>query len=352
MRRKTGCARPAIVIAAALAIACGASPARTRPARARPLGPLITLVPADSTLVIVARPAELVAAAPTARIIRAVFPADQLDRFSQRTGIDPRELEELVVADHPDGRVVLARGPFDAPFAVREAGERMAPLEASVDTPRIRRVGILGARRVDATALAPRTVLWVEGAPQLAARVLAAARRHPASRNHALSSAIASPLRDSLGDAPFALYSLAPLGLPRDTGVGLLLARERALAASVRPAGDRALEVAVELHGEFPNGAEANFRALAHAVAESDLGGALGMRDALPTLRIEADTHRVRLDAEVDAAVLSIGLRTLLVAEMRELLGEENAAPSARDASIGALEDADRSAGQNLGSPR
>lgn len=305
-----------------LAVGCGGpQPAAPRPAP-RPLGELTTLLPADSTVVVVARPAELLANGATERVVRALFPFDQLDRFAQRSGVDPRSLDELVIAEHPAGRVVLARGPYDAPFAVREAGERMAPLESSTEQPRVRRVGFLGNRRVDLTALSPHAVLWIEGAPQLAAEVLAAADRAESERRHALAISSAAALRRAAGDAPFALYALAPLGLPLDTGIGMLLARERALSAWARPSDGGALQIAVELHGEFPDGAGENFRALARSIGDTDLGAALGVPDAIPTLRIEAEPRRVRASAELDPGVLAVGLRTLLYAEMRELLGE------------------------------
>lgn len=317
----------AVVGLACLALAwtggCGGVRAAPRHMPQRPVGPLITLAPAGSTLLVAARPTELLAHGPTERVVASLFPAEQLDRFAQRSGVDPRELEELVIADHPDGRLVLARGSFDAPFAVREAGERMAPLESSVDEPAVRRVGFLGDRRVDLAALTPEVVSWTEGAPQLAAGVLAESGRAPEGRRHPLRSPPNSELREAAGDAPFALYSLEPLGLPRDTGVGMLLARERALAVWARPRSDGGLEMEVELRGEFPEGAADNFRALARSIAETDLGAALGLTEALPTLRITTEPRRVRMSATLDPGVLAVGLRTVLRAEMRELLGVE-----------------------------
>lgn len=319
-------ARVLAAIAASLlvgagALGCGgAAPAPARAPRPRALGPLVTLTPAESTLVVAARPVELVSAEATGRLVRAIFPAEQLDRFAQRTGVDPRQLTELVVAEHPEGRIVLARGPFDADFAVREAGERMAPIEASIDEPRVRRAGFLGDRRVDVAALDAHVIGWVEGTPQLAARVLAMARQPERERRHALAGESVSALRADLRDAPIALFAPHPLGIPLETGIGMLLAREQALAAAARVTDEGALRIDADLRGEFPPGAHDNFRALARSLAETDLGAALGLREALPSLRIEADDARVALSAHVDPAVLASGLRTVFVAELRELL--------------------------------
>lgn len=322
-----GLACASVGLLCALTSISGCGGARVTPPQPppRPVGPLITLAPLGSTLVVTARPLELLAREPTERVVASLFPAEQLERFAQRTGVDPRALEELVIADHPEGRVILARGSFDAPFAVQEAGERMAPLESSTDRPVVRRVGFLGERRVDLAALSPEIVAWTEGAPQLAARVIAASARAHESRRHPLRAPPSSELRRAAGDAPFALYSLEPLGLPRDTGVGLLLARERALAVWARPDdGGEGLQVELELHGEFPEGAADNFRALGRSIAETDLGAALGLTEALPTLRVVAEACRVRLSATLDPTVLAVGIRTVLRAEIRELLGEDD----------------------------
>ncbi len=317
---------------AAMASGCGgaASAPAARP-QPRSLGALVTLTPADSTLLEVARPAELFASDATRRVVSAVLPPEQLDSFAERTGVDPRELTELVFAETPAGRVVLARGPFDAAFAVREAGERMAPIESSAERP-VRRVGLLGERRVDLAALDDGVVSWVEGTPQLAAAVLAAARRPPERREHPLRGTLLRDLRRGAGRAPLVVYAPQPLGLPLDSGVGVLLARERALAATMRPTDAGALDVGADMRGEFPPGAQDNFRALARSLAESDLGAALGARDALHTLRITAEETRVALHAELDPGLLASGLRALFVAELRELLAPVVDDPRSSDA--------------------
>lgn len=313
---------------AALALGCGGAPPppTTPPARAPSLGPLFTLVPPESTVVVLARPRELLGAPSTERVLTAMFPAEQLDRFSQRTGVDPRRLTELVLADHPDGRIVVARGPFDARFAVREAGERMAPLEAAVDRPWSRRAGFLGSRRVDLAALDRDVLVWVEGTPQLAAQVLAAAGHPPDDRRHALAQSGVAELRAAFDDAAFVLVAPHPLGLPRETGIGMLLARQRSLVAAAYARED-ALRIVAELRGEFPPGAEDNVRSLLRSIAEADLGSVLGLRDALPTLRIEADDERLALRLDVDPGRLASGLRVLLGAELPELLGAAEPPP-------------------------
>ncbi|MGE3635278.1 MAG: hypothetical protein AB7P00_35575 [Sandaracinaceae bacterium] len=311
--------RRAIALAIVLA-GCGGSAPPPRPPRPMPsVGPLRTLLPTDAHLVVSAAPRALMTEPATRRVVEAVFDQAQMDRYRARTGVDPRELDELAIAADGDGTVIVARGVADAAFAVREAGERMAPLEASVERPFVRRAGFIGARRADLAALDPRTVAWIDGTPQLAQRTLDAARR-PAARRPRARSDLAS-LREAIGDAPFALFAQRPLELPLDTGIGMLMAQERALAIGVRPAEDgESLRIVAILLGEFPPDAHENFRAFAESIAASDLGAALGAADALSSLTIATDDDGVRAEVRIDAGVLAVGLRTVLSAELRELI--------------------------------
>lgn len=277
----------------------------------------MTLIPEETRVVVMVRPAALLAAEPTARVVRAVFSDEQLDRFRMRTGVDPRTLEELVIGIHPDGHVVLVRGPIDAVFVVREAGERMAPLESSTDEPRARRAGFLGPRRTELAALGDDTLMWVEGTPQLAAAVLAAADRPEAGRNPALAELSAS--LEEHRDAPLIVAVPHPLGLPVDTGIGMLLAREETMVVILR-AEDDGLRLEAELRGEFPPDSQSNFRTFVESVAETDLGAALALEEALPSLRIQAAEDYVRLTVRVAPGALARGLRILLVAEIEEML--------------------------------
>jgi hypothetical protein len=276
--------------------------------------------------VLLARPKALLEAASSRRVITSVVPDAQLERFAQHTGVDPRRVIEAVWVEHPEGRMMIVRGDLDASLAVREAGERMAPLEASVEAPTVRRAGFLGPRRLELAALGTDTVLWVEGTPQLAAYVLASARRPPDRRRHALEGDRLGDLRAAHDEAHAVLLVPVPLGLPLETGIGILLAQEEALAAAAYPVED-AVRVVVDLRGEFPEGAEQNFRAFVGALAESPLGEVAGVNDALGSLRIQSEEERVVLQLDLDPAQLSRGLRVLLLAELPELLADERVEP-------------------------
>jgi hypothetical protein len=117
-----------------------------------------------------------------------------------------------------------------------------------------------------------------------------------------------------------ALYVPEPLELPPELGLSVLLARQRALAAVATPAGPSRAAVGVQLIGEFPATAEENFETLVTSIASQDLGAALGMREALPTLSVQVGQNSVLVGLELHAETLALGLRTLFGGEIAELL--------------------------------
>ncbi|HJL46446.1 MAG TPA: hypothetical protein RMG45_11440, partial [Polyangiaceae bacterium LLY-WYZ-15_(1-7)] len=112
-----------------------------------------------------------------------------------------------------------------------------------------------------------------------------------------------------------------PLELPVDSGLGLLLARERALAASLDVREGR-LWASLTLRGELPPGADANFRQLAASLANSDLGAVVGLNLAERELAVRVDGEQAHLEAPWPADVLARGLRVLFVDELEALLEE------------------------------
>lgn len=315
----------------AAAVACGAAP-EPGPAGppARPaLGPLGLLVPAGAELIVTARPGELMAAEASLRVIDAVFGADQRDAFARRTGVEPHELEEVVVAEYTEGFVILARGPWSAEELVVATGTRMNSVEVSAAEPFVRRSGFLGSERRDISAIDERTVLFTAGVPDLTAQILAAVRRGRPSEGTV--PALAAPdLRELYARheaAALAVYAPEPLVLPPGFGTSLLLARQRALVAVVAPVAGDGLAFGVQLVGEFPPGAAGNFENLVRSMASTDLGAALGMRDGLETLRIAVADDGAVMGLEVPAEVLAMGLRLLFGGEIAELLAAPVGAP-------------------------
>lgn len=314
---------------ASIAGACGGGP-RLRedpPAAARVQweGVLSDLVPVDADVVVLARPDELAREPASRRVVTAFASDARLEQYRQHTGIDPRTLTELAWASTPAGQVMIVRGPFHAPLAVAEMGQRMLPVESSADAPFVRRAGHYQGARRDLVAISDHVLVAVTGTPALTQAVMARVRgddRSPAL----LERADLAPVVLEHRAAPVVLIAPQPLALPPGSGLALLLARERALVATITPTGVDELSLAADLRGEFPPGADGNFRQLVESLAETDLGGALGMRDVLTTLSAQADDGRVLLRARVPAAAIAGGLRVLFDAEISELVDSEGSA--------------------------
>jgi hypothetical protein len=317
-----------VSVCTALVASCGGATREAPPPPAAPelppLPELDLLVPDGATLVVVAEPAKLLASTAVRALTDRVLAPALLDGFARRTGIEPHEVERVVGAEHGDGVVWIARGPWSARDVVRAAERRMTGVEASADTPFFRRAGYLGTERWDVTALGDDVVLATRDAPGPTAAILHRAA-HGAWAEGAAAALdaedVASLRRDHAG-APGVLYVPVPLDLPPGFGTSTLLARERALAATVVPEDPDGLRFEVALVGEFPEGVSVNFRNLVESVASSDLGMALGIAEALETLRIVAEPGSVRLSLLIPARSLAMGLRVLFLADLEELLGE------------------------------
>ncbi len=388
LRRAVGSGGLTLTLVAAWLCGCGSGPP-PRVARPAPVLPplpaLPLLVPAGADAVLVAHPRALWAAPASHRVVAALLPPHFLRTFRDRTGVDPSTVDEAVMAEYPQGFVLLARLAVPAPEVVRAAGHRMDQLEARENAPFVRRLGWFGTDHRDIVALGDHVlVIGGDAGPEMASLLARAqlgrwagaaeqpstgSRSGPApgassgrargagigqSGNRAPSGsgrdggpngpnaagrsvppaavdppdasgpALVGPdvqaLRETLGHAPLVVWAPEPLALPPGYGTSELLRQERALGATLVPAGQNALHVTIALRGAFPNGAVDNFRQLVHSVAQSPLGGALGLRDALDSLRVQVDDRAAVVRLTIPAASLAEGLRVLFVAQLGELL--------------------------------
>lgn len=280
------------------------------------------ILPEGASLVVIARPRELFEAPASATVIRGLVPDEQLEAIRVQHGIDPRTLEHLAFGTYESGeatgRVLVTQGPFRAEVAVAEIAHRMVPRESSTEGALPRAGGLLHGTRMDALAVGPHTLVLVIGPPALTARVTrAAAGEAP--------PAIAGPVRAALEARPEPFLGIrpVPLDLPPGGSVALLLAEEESMLIAAAPESTDALRVAVVLDGAFPPGADQNFQRLVASLARSTMGEALGLREALPTLVVEASESQVRLEARLGAAHLADGLALVFRAEIADALGDD-----------------------------
>lgn len=281
-------------------------------------GPLADLVPTDVREVLALQPRALLGSPATAPLVEVVAPQRWRRALGDRTGVFAEDVEELVVCRWDTGEWwALARVPR-APDIVRATEPRMVPVEVSADEPFVRRVGYLVDERYELVALGPELLLVAKGRGAVVARLLQALQQ-PGGEH------IEPPWARNL-EAPLALALPHPLALPLDTSVGLLLAQQRALRVDIEPL-EQALRVTVRIEAELPDGAEANFRALLEALAASELGRALGLPEALPTLEIQRREAGLDLRATFDPSMLARGIHLLFRAEIADIV-EDPASPA------------------------
>jgi hypothetical protein len=313
--------RRVLLLAAALmwVTACGTR-SSTLPVAPAVLVPLSAYLPPSPEPVLVARPVELFREPATHTLFRALVDAAHEQSFSQRTAVDPRTLEELVVREEQTGYLLLARGPFDAASVVQSAGARLAVPDVSTDAPLVRREGLAGRGRWAYAALGAHTVLVAKNVtPQVVGEVIA---RFQARGQFPVPSALAEEPARALAaryaSAPLVVYAPKPLALQPGTGLALLLAEQRALAAVAEPRGTR-IALSVDLRGEFPEGADQNFRTLGRSMASTELMRLLGLDTVLQALEVKQDTGVVQIAGQVEAKGVAQGIRALFFADTRAL---------------------------------
>jgi hypothetical protein len=313
-------------------VACGAEPlpppAHPPPAPVRrPLGPLADLLPAGPKLVIVLKPSEIFADEITRQVAESVFDVRARDRFAGRTGIELVEVEEGILAEYEEGTIILARGPWPASDVAKASEVRMNTVELRVDEddgPRIRRTGWIGTERYDFAALDEHVLFVAHGTVPEAVELLDRVDRGSWDRREdgAFASAESRELLRENSDAPLAIHSPAPLELGPDTGLGVLLARETALAIRIERSEtlSDSLHIAADIRGEFPETAAENFRHLVESMSRNGLGAVLGIGGSIETLRIQVDDDRARISMDVDANALARGLAIVVGGDLWELV--------------------------------
>jgi hypothetical protein len=313
-------------VACALLLACGGAQRRGRADEDLRLGSLLPLVPKGPSWAIQARPRTLSEQQAALSLWRALVSEDRERAFAERTGVAPLQVDEAVACElPPHGYLILARGPFDADDVVERAGKRIAVPDVNSDAPIKRREGLAGEGRYAYAALSPHAILVAKDAPpQWVAQLLA---RRSAILTGAPIAADSPGLVDGVGPLlaehaaePLLLVAPLPLQFEPGTGVSILFAREQSLALTVRPTHE-ALAVALDLRGEFPPGAENNFRALARSLSSTQLGRALGFSRVPETMAIRVDDQGAMVTFALVARDLVAGVRMMFFDDLRTMFG-------------------------------
>jgi hypothetical protein len=282
------------------------------------VGPLHHLVTRGASMVLVAQPKVLAESAAMRSLWRSMVLEDREREFVLRTGVEPTQVTELVVIEvAPGGYVLMARGPFDANEVVKRAGQRIAVHDVTSDAPIVRREGLRGDGRYAYASLDSHAVLAAKDAPPELIGSILRRTQDPKSPS-AFDAPDAESLESAHAGAPLQIFGLTPLVFQPGTPIALLFSRQRALAVAVRPAGS-SLSVAVDFRGEFPPGAEHNFRTLVNSMGQAPLGSSLGLSRVAESMGVRSDEQGVLLTASLESSAIEGALKLMFAREMREL---------------------------------
>jgi len=306
--------------------ACGGGPRAPAPVGvpASPAPPALPspalALPTGAQWLLFAEPQRVLTNPALRRIFDTLMPERRLTAWSERFAIDPTKVQDVAVGGYADGQLLVAHGGLDAPRIVGAADVAMDLNETTTDRPRPLTIGLIGSSRYMVAAVADDSLVVGEGAPTAWNAMFAylngdTAAPPEAALAHATHRSAAEDQQPSL-----TFHMLAPLELPLDTPIGVVLAGERQLSATMTSTDPARVDIWVALSGEFPDTIEDNLRSLVAALAAEPLGAALGLAGAMQSLRVERTAGTVTLHASLPTNRVVLGLETLFGADLWKLI--------------------------------
>ena len=322
-----------------LAFACGPSPKTPPPSAPLHLSPTTDLAPAaDLVWLFDAKPRAIFSRVDAAHAIAQVVDDAQFRHFqAENAGVDPRELEEFVVAKYPKTTLFLARGALD-PARIEQTFSKTIDIEGrGVDRNAdalgtiTRAWGTTPSNEREQIAIFGREVVAVERGqfgPLRTAELFAEERlkrASPALRTDPLAQAAAR-----FSDAPLVAYAAGPFEDAWKHALGGLLAAATAAAIAVRfldsdhgHDGDR-MAITIALYGSWGRDADAaasRLTAAIHLIQESSIGKLCGVDHPAVGPTPRASESEIAVDLTVDAEVFFRGLRDATSAGPDEIFG-------------------------------
>ncbi len=341
LSRRTILGAPVALAFADLA-ACAPAPPPAAPAGPPPvpltLTPLSGLVKAPGlTWMLEVAPRRALRDAGLLAALATVVPEARFQAFAKgHGGLDPRSLEELVIARYEDATLTLARVPPGTmdPVKVHQSFERYArAIEArAIDVPNPSVVRMFGdgpreGERVQLVTFGREAVALETGkfGPLRVAELYAQGklrRAKPALKSEPLA-AVAALLGEGaelrfFAAGPFVGEWERALGglLRASTGVGLSL--------STVPGSDGHLRAVGAVVGDFDKAPDDAARAFGAALdvllAKNALGRMLGLDAPVESVRTSTSPGALRVGAVFDGARIARGLHTALDAEISEIM--------------------------------
>jgi len=138
----------------------------------------------------------------------------------------------------------------------------------------------------------------------------------PVSRNEVLAR-----VDGALGAAPIKAFLLGPFEGPRARGVHGLLASATAVGISLQPSDEKTLRVHIVLDGDYAGEDASRYLEDAWSdLATSDLGHLLGLGSPSSPIRIHAAADRLDLEVELDPTALTNGLAAATSDDVRDIM--------------------------------
>ena len=307
-----------------LANACGASSALVQPSDSGQElwveGPLHQWLPEGGDPVVLFDPQVLTTEGPMQDVVFALVGDDFLSRIRERTAVDLLSLRETALAFYDDETLLLARGPYSAEEIVTVVGMHMRVV-VQQDSEPTRRSGTYDGRTLfHAAAIGPHEYALSRGEGAVLSRLLQRLHAGETPAPDRLAERDMQRALSPLPDGPLRIAVSAPLRLPLNSPLGLLLANQRAMAIAVTEADGERLRLQIAFVGEFPVGAETNFRQWIEAMARDDLGRVMGLNRALDSLAVVDDNDRIVVSITISSGDLVRGIRVLFDAEIADLV--------------------------------
>ena len=313
----------AALAAAALPACSGApSPAPRPPAPSVSLhlDPLTDLAPAGGLEVLaVFRWREVLRAldGPARRLLAS----DGLDALRTQLGVDPRQIEELVVASYGSSTLYLLRVPHDPREVERLFTRRLTgEITRGNEGPGVVRLaGTIGTTPRALATFLPDVLALEVGPPGPLRASIAFAQGRLKKARPALAAPPLDVLAPRLPDAPWKLYFPAP---PASVGGAHGLLDRAAAAAFALTPDDTRLRLHAALLGAWgdpPDEARRRLDLTVRDVTSSPLGHLTGLDEPLDAYRSGGDSELLTLDGAVDLSRLAQGLHDITKASMAEL---------------------------------
>jgi len=269
---------------------------------------------------VLARPESLLAIewlrTPLARLLRD----DRLDMLARTTGIDLRQVPELVLASYRSGANALVVRHRRKQIEIERKFRERLTSEVTRSTEGHQLIGLWGRIGLSLrgfAAIGRDVVLFQYGGDQ---------RRGPAriALLYARGRLRSVPSAETLaaGEAPLKALLPGPFEGELARGARGLLAAAESVTATLAPSERRTLRLQVLLAGDYASHPDAKpfLEAAWSDLAKSDLGHLLGLHQPVAAPEVTVDASGLVLRAELDPEHLLRGLAAATVDNVREIM--------------------------------